>query len=147
MKPNLLKTILLLLIFLPTSLSFADVPARKVLTITSNTEESLLEGLRSDNLGLKTSCAYMLGELKIKSAVIPLLRVLKEDDQEEARIAAALALYKIGTPLAIFSIKQSAKFDESKRVSNLALNFYNEYLRNKLMQNKRNGDSTYVVIK
>jgi len=37
-----------------------------------STIASLLEGLTSDNLGLKSSCAYMLGELKITRAIIPL---------------------------------------------------------------------------
>lgn len=147
MKLNLLKINTVFLIFLSAPFLLAGELPRNISTITDNTKESLLIGLKSDNLGLKTSCAYMIGELKITNAIIPLLKILKEDKNEEARIAAALALYKIGTPLAIYSIKQSAKFDDSKRVSNLALNFYNEYLRNKLMQNKQHGDSTYVVIK
>jgi hypothetical protein len=130
-----------------TSPSLAGKSPHKALTISNNTIESLLEGLKSDNLGLKTSCAYMLGELKITNAVIPLLRILKEDKNESARISAALALYKIGTPIAIFSVKQSARFDKSQRVNKLALNFYNEYLRNEAMQNKQNGDSTYVANK
>jgi len=119
-------------------------PAQK---IDENAILSLLEGLSSDNLGLKTSCAYMLGELKSHDAVIPLMRMLREDENEKARISSALALYKIGTPLSIYAVKQAIKFDESQRVSNLAINFYNEYLRNKFGNNDKINDSTYVTLK
>ncbi len=33
--------------------------------VKESTIASLLEGLTSDNLGLKSSCAYILGELKV----------------------------------------------------------------------------------
>jgi HEAT repeat protein len=108
---------------------------------------SLLEGLKSENLGLKTSCAFMLGELRVSNAVIPLMKILKDDKNEQARISSALALYKIGTPLSIFAVKQAIKFDESQRVSKLATNFYNEYLRNRLGNDDKNTDSTYVTLK
>jgi hypothetical protein len=115
--------------------------------INENTILSLLEGLSSDNLGLKTSCAYMLGELKVTDAVIPLMRILREDENEKARISSALALYKIGTPLSIFAVKQAIKFDESQRLSNLATNFYNEYLRNKFGNDDKITDTTHVTLK
>ena len=93
---------------------------------------SLLAGLASDNLGLKSSCAYMLGKLKVTEAIIPLMRILHNDVNEELRISAALALYKIGTPMSIYAVKQAGRFDKSERVNKLAQNFYTEYLREKL---------------
>jgi HEAT repeat protein len=89
----------------------------------------------------------MLGELKISNAVIPLMKVLRDDENEKARISAALALYKIGSPLSINAIKQARKFDESKRVIKLVSNFYNEYLRNKVRNDDEFIDSTYVSLK
>ena len=115
--------------------------------INKNTILSLFEGLDSDNLGLKTSCAYLLGELKVADAVIPLMKILRKDENEQARISSALALYKIGTPLSIFAVKQAIKFDRSQRVSNLAMNFYNEYLRNKPGKDDNITDTTYVTLK
>ena len=97
-----------------------------------STIASLMEGLTSDNLGLKASCAYMLGELKVTEAIIPLMRILHNDVNEELRISAALALYKIGTPISIYAVKQAGRFDESERVNKLAQNFYADYLREKL---------------
>ena len=46
-----------------------------------NTVSSLLAGLKSDNKGLRSSSAYMLGELNVSSAVIPLMRILRNDNE------------------------------------------------------------------
>ena len=115
--------------------------------INENTILSLLEGLQSENIGLKTSCAYMLGELKIEESIIPLMRMLRESKSEEERISAALALYKIETPLSINAVKRAGEFDSSQRVSQLATNFYNQYLRNKQRNDNSFIDSTYVSLK
>jgi len=123
-------TIILILVF------FLGVPSSSLTKggdhkneVGESTVASLLMGLNSDNIGLKSSSAYMLGELKISSAVVTLMRVLHNDENEEVRISAALALYKIGTPMAIHAVKQAIKFDDSKRVSKLASKFYNEFMR------------------
>ncbi|GBD88832.1 hypothetical protein BMS3Abin03_02774 [bacterium BMS3Abin03] len=98
--------------------------------VNENTAASLLTGLNSDNRGLKTSCAYFLGEFKVTKAIIPLMRILKNNKDEKIRIAAALALYKIGTPMSIFAVKQAGRFDDSERVRKLSSKFYYDYLIN-----------------
>lgn len=103
-----------------------------------NTIASLINGLNSENLGLKSSCAYMLGELHISTAVIPLMKILRRDENEDLRIAAALALYKIGTPMSVNAVKQSIRFDDSERVSKHCASFYNEYLKNKFNDEEKN---------
>lgn len=127
---NLITT-LLISAFLISSLMAEPNPKRNMEN-HQNTISSLMIGLDSDNLGLKSSSAYMLGELKISESIIPLMKILRENENEEIRIAAALALYKIGTPMAIHAVKQSIRFDESKRVSTLCSNFYNKYLHDKI---------------
>jgi len=127
---SLLFALILTLAIVSTSFSAGNPKA--TLEIKQNTVSSLLIGLNSSNLGLKSSSAYMLGELKVTSAVIPLMRILHENENEDLRIAAALALYKIGTPLAINAVKQSVRFDNSERVCKLCASFYNEYQKNKL---------------
>lgn len=111
------------------------------IVVTESTIASLLDGLASDNIGLKSSCAYMLGELKVTDAIIPLMRILHNDVNEELRISAALALYKIGTPMSINAVKQAGRFDQSKRVNKLAHNFYSEYLRQKFNNTVTASDS------
>ncbi|MCH7965026.1 MAG: hypothetical protein IH852_13935 [Bacteroidetes bacterium] len=122
---------LTLLLLLLSSTTFAG-DSKSEVDVKESTIASLLEGLTSDNMHLKSSCAYMLGELKVTEAIIPLMRILHNDINEELRISAALALYKIGTPMSIYAVKQAGRFDESERVNKLAQNFYAEYLRQKL---------------
>jgi HEAT repeat protein len=86
---------------------------------------NLLIGLSSENLGLRTSSAQMLGDMLSQKAVFPLMSMLKGDEHEEARIVAALALSKIGSPVGIFAVKQATRFDESERVRKMCSNFYN----------------------
>ena len=110
---------------------------------SESTIASLLIGLNSDNIGLKSSSAYMLGELKVSSAVVALMKVLHNDENVEVRISAALALYKIGTPMAIYAVKQAIRFDDSMRVRKLAQKFYYDYARadlNRINQDKREKD-------
>ena len=126
---NFLALTVLLLVLSSTAFAGDD---KSEADVKESTIASLMEGLTSDNLGLKSSCAYMLGELKVTEAIIPLMRILHNDVNEELRISAALALYKIGTPMSIHAVKQAGKFDESARVNKLAQNFYTEYLREKL---------------
>ena len=76
-------------------------------------EANLLAGVNSGNSGLRTSAAMMLGDIRSTKAVIPLLRMLKNESDERARIVAALALYKIGSPVGIYAVKQTARFDNS----------------------------------
>ena len=111
---------------------------------SQNTVLSLMNGLQSNNIGLKTSCAYLLGELKVEEAIIPLMKTLRCCKCEEVRIAAALALYKIGTPLSIHAVKQAGIFDESERVNRMASKFYFDYLRNKNGRNEASDSVAYA---
>ena len=138
-------TIVLTLITIGYSDSSAN--PRKSIEISQNTIESLMIGLNSENLGLRSSCVYMIGELRLSQAEIPLLRMLREDENEELRIAAALALYKICSPIAIHAVKQSIRFDESQRVSKHCADFYGEYLKNKLIDEDKGDDSLKVAEK
>jgi hypothetical protein len=87
--------------------------------------ENYLTGIESVNFGLKTSSAYYLGELKSSEAVIPLLRILSNDDEDiRTRITAALALYKIGDGRGIYRLKTMARFEDNKRLADLSEKFY-----------------------
>ena len=93
--------------------------------VSNNAVKNYLVGIKSDNLGLRTSCAYFIGEYKIEEGIIPLIRMLNNEKNEEARIMAALSLAKIGTGKSVYAIKQAAVFDRSERVRTLCARFYN----------------------
>ena len=135
MKFLLIKILLTCLLI---GASYAEGNPKEVTKISQNTILSLENGLKSENLGLKSSCVYMLGELKVSNTVIPLMRILRENENVELRIAAALALYKIGTPMAIHAVKQSIRFDDSERVSKHCASFYYEYRKNKFSDEEKN---------
>ena len=139
-------TIIVLSLFLITASNGLTKP-RSTNEISDNTVESLIIGLSSDNIGLQSSSAYMIGELQLSQAVIPLLRVLRTEKNEELRIAAALALYKIGSPIAIHAVKQAIRFDDSKRVSKHCANFYSQHLRNKFNDEEINADVSKTALK
>jgi hypothetical protein len=87
-------------------------------------QENLLIAINSDNYGLKSSAAQILGDIKSDKAVIPLMKILKSSDDENLRIVAALSLYKIQNPMGMFAVRQAIRFDESARVRNMCLRFY-----------------------
>lgn len=91
--------------------------------------KTLQQGLASDNLGLQAGCTYMVGELCCQRSVICLMKLLHNSSSEELRILAALSLYKIRDSRGIYAVKQSIKFDESKRVQRMCEIFYKAYIQ------------------
>ena len=142
---KIVTTIILLTLFLIAA-SNALANPKTTAEIRDNTVESLIIGLSSDNIGLKSSSAYMIGELRLSQALIPLLRILHTEKNEGLRITAALALYKIGSPIAIYAVKQAIRFDDSERVSKLCASFYSEYQRNKIIDEEINVDVSKTAL-
>jgi len=58
-----------------------------------------------------------------------------------------LALYKIGSPVAIYAVKQTIRFDQSERVSKLCASFYSNYLKNKFYDEEINVDVSKTALK
>ena len=122
---KLISLLLLVLTLLLTSTMFAGPNIANDSAIEAN----LLVGLESDNLGLKISSAYFLGEYGTSKSVNSLMKVLKSGNTEEERISAAVALTKINTEQAQFAVKQRAKYDDSERVRRLCGLFYTQSLQ------------------
>ncbi len=120
--------LLFLLFFVFVSIGAAAEPVKETNTFNRDLAiENLLIGLDSDNIGLTSSSAFYLGELNSTEAVIPLMKILRNAEQEELRISAALALFKIGDARGIYAVKRAIIFDKSERVSNMCEKFYNAY--------------------
>lgn len=95
-------------------------------------ENNYIEGIKSDNQGLKVSAAYFLGEMKSSKAVIPLMRILREDNCDGARLAAALALVKIGDARGIYIVKKAVDFNDCEKVRKMAKHLYASYITGQL---------------
>jgi hypothetical protein len=97
----------------------------------SQIEENYLAGLNSNNIGLRTSCAYFLGEMKSDKAIIPLLKLLRNGETEYSRIIAALSLYKIGSKIGLYRIKILAQTDKSEKVRRVLDRLYKTHVTKK----------------
>ncbi len=104
--------------------AFSSSNPKKQKSVSNDAVSSLLMGMESENFGLQTSSAYMLGELGSLKAVIPLMRMLHNSDKEEARIMAALSLSKIDSRTGMYAVKQAAKYDDSERVRKICFSIY-----------------------
>ena len=94
-------------------------------------EQNLLAGIKSGNNGLETSSAYFLGEMKSDQALIPLLKLVRDGETEEARIIAALSLYKIRSDIGMYRLKYLAQTDESELVRHVFARIYQKYVADK----------------
>lgn len=127
-KIRILFVVILSVFLFNVNLYSQPVPKRSTEMNVDQIFENLLIGTKSCNKGLCSSCAYLMGELCCKKAVIPLMRLLHDAECEEVRILAALSLCKIGDSRGVYAVKRNATFDESERVKRLCLVFYNAYL-------------------
>jgi len=92
-------------------------------------ETNLLQGLCTQNQGVRESAAFLLGEEKSIAGVVPLMQMLRDCPEESSRIVAALSLARIGDPRGTYAVKQAARFDESQKVRTLCAWFYNQYVQ------------------
>jgi hypothetical protein len=92
-------------------------------------EQNLLIGLASDNQGLKKSCALMLGQIYSKRATLPLMEILRNDDNSDLRIAAAWALCRTGTDVGSYFVKNTVRFQDDLKVKAFCAWFYDLYVQ------------------
>ena len=93
-------------------------------------ELNCLEGMHSENLGLRVGSAYLAGEIHSAKSVICLLSMFNNEKNEGARIQAALSLLKIGDGRGIRAIEFASRHDSNDHVKRMCKHFYNYYLLN-----------------
>ncbi|HEX2865424.1 MAG TPA: HEAT repeat domain-containing protein [Ignavibacteriales bacterium] len=94
-----------------------------------DTEEELLDAVKSNDFNIRVNAAFLLGEIKSEKAMIPLLRMLREEETDNAKLMAALSLYKLGNYQSIYALRTAYDFDESPRVKRMCAIFYNTFQR------------------
>ncbi|HVO74025.1 MAG TPA: hypothetical protein VMT35_08385 [Ignavibacteriaceae bacterium] len=97
---------------------------------------NLIKAIKSENTGLHTSAAKVLSDLISESylkpddaspAMIPLLNLLRNGKSDEERLSAAVALYQIGSPIALYQLRGVGHFDDNKKVASACKNLYYTY--------------------
>lgn len=123
---NIVRVILVVLFLLSISLDIyaENAPSKKNRVSYKAIEETLLVGLNSDNLGLKISSAYMLGEIKSKNAIPELTAFINNIDNDKARLTAILALLKIASSESDVALNQN---DSNSEVSELCVRLLDCY--------------------
>ncbi len=103
------------------------------------TEESLVMALQSNSLGLQTSAAQTIRDLKslfpersFSRFIIPLMRIVKDQDAEAcSRVVAALALHELHSARGDFAIQREARFTDCPKMRHICSWLaYNRYLEN-----------------
>ena len=110
-------------------------------------EANLINGLKSDNLGLQISCAYWLGEIKSQKSVIPLMKMFRSHPDERANIIAALSISKIDDPHGVFLIKRTAELSDNSRLKRVFERFYVGNLNMKVDEGVEQEEVRYAVEK
>jgi HEAT repeat protein len=103
-----------------TDIRFTDDKLKRI-------EKNLVIALESSSPTLQASAAMVLKQVRaavpeygFSSAVIPLMRMLKDEDKEpNVRIAAALALQDLKSSRGDFAIKRTAQFTDVDRVRHI----------------------------
>lgn len=115
---NVIKVFVIVAFVLSSSLQIIakDSPLKTRNIRYEQIEESLLTGLNSDNLGLKISCSYMLGEIKSKNAIPDLTAIVNNSDNDKAKLTAILALLKIASSECVAMLNQSEQSDEIRQI-------------------------------
>lgn len=95
--------------------------------------ENLINGINSNNEGLRTSSAMVMTEVidnsiaspdDFSGSLIPLLQMLDNGSTEMERVVAAVALYSLNDGIGIYRLRGSARFDISEKVRAVSKNLY-----------------------
>lgn len=89
---------------------------------------NLLDGISSENDGVKRSSIYFVGKYRIAEAEQVLIEQLKREQDPGNRILIALVLYELGSKDGLFEVKNLATNDGNQKVRRMSTHIYNEFL-------------------
>ena len=92
--------------------------------------ENLIEGIKSDNNGVKRSSIYFAGKYRIAEAEDVLIEQLDREQNPSNRILIALVLYKLQSEDGLLAVKNMAATDNDSKVRRMSTHIYNAYLTN-----------------
>ncbi|HPN37884.1 MAG TPA: HEAT repeat domain-containing protein [Melioribacteraceae bacterium] len=147
MKTKLFTAAIIAMLLFAVSINAAE-PIKKANNKVTNEqiEASLMQGLNSSNTGLRVSCAYMLGEIDpSEKSIIELMRILREDNDENVRIMAALTLIKLEDARGLNLIKYECKYNDNDRTRKMCKHFYCAYLNKKYSIIEQTRDTLYAL--
>lgn len=109
----------LTLVLLTAVTLFAQAP-KKLNNIKEDHISNLVNGIKSNNDGLKRSAVYLAGKYGVVETSDALVERLNSEKNPQDRILIALALYRIGNQDAYEAIKELAKDDYNPKVRRIS---------------------------
>lgn len=117
-------TLIALIVLLVSANSFAQAKE-----LTDNQLQTLVTGIKSDNLGLKRSSIFFAGYYKLSETVDVLKDEMLNAENADIQILAALALYEIGDDDVMVDLNVLAKNkDEDYKVRRMAQAIYEHWV-------------------
>ena len=107
-------TLIVLLVITLTAAAGLQAQSSKYKNVTVNSVETLKQGIKSDNPGLRKSSIYMAGLYKIDEAVATLTEQLEKEKNPGIRILIALSLYNIGNSHGMDAVKDLSVNDNDQ---------------------------------
>jgi len=105
--------------------------SNSVVTLNKIAEHNFMNGLKSENTGLRKSCIYFAGKYKISSAVLPLMAQLRKEKDIDTKILIALALYEIGDARGMYLVKVVSDNDDNMKVRKRCTAIYDRYVQDR----------------
>jgi hypothetical protein len=105
---------------LPAEPRSARLSERQIALLTDNISFNLREccdEVKANTLQLLIDLDAMHPEVPLDFALLPVMRLLKQHQDEGMRILAAVALQRIGGERARFAVQRRAEYDGSERVA------------------------------
>ncbi len=90
--------------------------------------DNLLDGIKSENDGVKRSSIYFVGHYRIAEAEEALIEQLKKEQNPSNRILIALVLYELVSEDGLLEVKKLASNDDNQKVRRMSTHIYNEFL-------------------
>ncbi|HOJ04404.1 MAG TPA: hypothetical protein PK916_10425 [Bacteroidota bacterium] len=99
------------------TVQFSSSEVDRLRSVISRNLEHRIPGIKANTMQLLIDLRVGHPEVDLDFAVIPVMRILKQDTTEEMRMLAAVALYHLNTRTGRFAVERRAEFDESERVA------------------------------
>ena len=90
--------------------------------------DNLLDGINSENDGVKRSSIYFAGHYRIAEAEEALIEQLKKEQNPSNKILIALVLYELVSEDGLLEVKKLASNDDNQKVRRMSTHIYNEFL-------------------
>ncbi len=130
LKAKLVFSLLCLLFVTTLGQAIAQPNSIKDITNYKYALINLLDGIKSENDGVKRSSIYFVGYYRIAEAEEALIEQLKKEQNPSNRILIALVLYELRSEDGLLAVKNLVVNDNNQKVRRMSTHIYNEYLTN-----------------